>query len=820
MNISYNWLKKYVTLPDSITPEIVAEKLKLSTVEVENIIRQGDGLDNIVVGKVLKADKHPNADKLKLCLVDVGKESLQIVCGGSNVKDGMLVAVAKVGAKVHWHGEKDLVEIVPTKIRDVDSYGMMCGGSEIGLEQMFPAKGEKEILDFTELKFKPGTELKKALGLDDVVFEIDNKSLSNRPDLWGHYGIAREVSVLFPRELKNYDTKEIVPGKEIKLKAEVEDIKLCPRYMAVAISGVKIGPSPLWLQQSLSAIGLRSINNVVDITNYIMYDLGQPLHAFDADNLKTKLKNSKTIIVRTAKPEENFKLLDEKVIKLTENDLVIADEEKPVALAGVMGGFDSGINENTTTIIFESANFEPVNIRKTALRYDSRTDSSARFEKSLDPNMTVDALKKAVEMILDFCPEAKVASNVVDEKNFHLATGPIQTSVGDICKKIGVELDKKEILGIFTRLGFEVKEKGKDGMSVKIPTWRATKDVSMAEDLAEEVGRIYGYDKIESAMPEFEMTPPLKNNLRALEYRIRELMTKELSYDEVYNYSFISDVQIERLGEDKNKYLELDNPLSKERPYLRRELLSNLLENVQKNMENFDRVDIFEIGKIYLAELSGVRAEANEDELLPRQDNYFTVVNYGKKGDSGFIKARLALEKIMENLKLDFVLQNVNSVKQFMHPSRAGEISVVGKNIGFIFELNPMTSKKWDLNERVGVLEINLNELDEILKNKKDFVYTSLPEFPIASRDLAFVAEKKITHQEILEALKHISPILKSVELFDIYEGEHVKEGFKSMAYRFVFGSPERTLNTAEVDEVMNKIIEITKEKFGVEVRE
>ena len=819
MLISYNWLKKYITLPDSITPEQVAEKLKLSTVEVENIIRQGDGLYNIVVGKVLKADKHPNADKLKLCLVDVGKESLQIVCGGSNVVDGMLVAVAKVGAKVHWHGEKDLVEIVPTKIRDVDSYGMMCGGSEIGLEQMFPSKGEKEILDFTELKFKPGMELKKALGLDDVILEIDNKSLSNRPDLWGHYGIAREVSVLFPRELKNYDTTEIVPGKEIKLKVDVDDIKLCPRYMAVVVDVVKIGPSPLWLQQSLSAIGLRSINNVVDITNYIMYDLGQPLHAFDANNLKTKNKNSKTIIVRTAKPEEDFKLLDEKVIKLTENDLVIADDEKPIALAGVMGGFDSGISENTTTIIFESANFEPVNIRKTALRYDSRTDSSARFEKSLDPNMNKSALEKAVEMIKDFCPEAKVVSNVVDEKNFHLATGPLQTSVGDICKKIGVDLDKKEIISILTRLGFEVKEKGKDGLSVKIPTWRATKDVSLAEDLTEEVGRIYGYDKIESTMPIFEITPPEKNTLRALEYSMRELMAKELGYDEVYNYSFISDTQIERLGEDKNKYLELDNPLSKEKPYLRRELLPNLLENVQKNMENFDRVDIFEIGKTYLAELSGVRAEANEDELLPRQDNCFTAINYGKKGGSGFAKARLALEKIMENLKLDFVLQNPAALKQFIHPSRVGEIVVGEKNIGCVYELNPLTAKKWDLNERVGVLELNLNELNDILNTKKDFAYASLPEFPIASRDLAFTVDKKITHQEIIDSVKEISSLLKKVELFDVYEGEHVKEGSKSMAYHFIFSDPTRTLKNEEVEGVMGEIIKILKDKFGVEMR-
>ena len=819
MNISYNWLKKYTTLPDSITPEIVAEKLKLSTVEVENIIKQGDNLENIVVGKVLKADKHPNADKLKLCQVDLGKEKVQIVCGGSNVTADMLVAVAKVGAKVRWHGEGELVEIVPTKIRDIDSYGMICAGSEIGLTEMFPPKDEKEILDLTALNLKVGADLKKALGLDDVILEIDNKSLSNRPDLWGHYGIAREVAVLFPREFSAYETKEITPGKEIKLKVTVDDIELCPRYMAVMIGGVQIGPSPLWLQRALSSIGLRSINNIVDITNYIMFDLGQPLHAFDAQTLQTKNKNQKNIIVRTAKEGEKFKLLDEKELSLTENDLVIADDEKPIALAGVMGGFCSGINEKTSAIIFEAATFDPVCVRKTTLHYDSRTDSSARFEKSLDPNMAEIALKKAVEMTLELCPEAKVVSNIEDKKNFHLATGPLQTSVSDICKKLGVQIEKKEIVSILTRLGFEVKEKAKDGLSVKIPTWRATKDIVLSEDLTEEIGRIYGYDKIESIMPVFETIPPLKNNLRDLEHDLRNILAKELGYDEVYNYSFISDTQIERLGEDKNKYLELDNPLSKEKPYLRRELLPNLLENVQKNMENFDRVDIFEIGKVYLAELSGARAEANEDELLPRQDNCFTAINYGKKGDSGFVKARFVLEKIMENLKLDFVLQNPSALKHFIHPSRVGEIIVGEKNIGCIYEINPLTAKKWDLVDRVGVVEINLSDLNEILVNKKNFVYKPLPDFPEASRDLAFVADKKITHQEIIDSIKEISPLLKKVELFDVYEGEHVKEGSKSMAYHFIFSDSTRTLKNEEVESVMGEIVKILKDKFGVEVR-
>ncbi len=429
MLISYNWLKKYTNLA-AVDAKEVAEKLKASTVEVESMQDQGELLQNVVVGKVTVADKHPNADKLKLCKVDVGNEELQIVCGGSNVREGMLVAVAKVGAKVQWHGEGELIELKPTKIRGEDSFGMICASTEIGLGELFPIKDEKEILDLTEKNFKVGLPLAQVLGLNDWVFEIDNKSLSNRGDLWGHYGMAREVAVLYNRDLQKYETKKISQGKEFKLEVEVTDTKLCPRYMAVAIAGIKVGTSPVWLQEKLMTLGHHPINNIVDITNYIMLDLGQPMHAFDVQKVEEK------IVVRKAKDGEKVLALDKNEYNLTSSDLVIADNKKALAIAGVMGCMNSAINNDTTSIIFESANFNAVNVRSTSTRLNLRSDSSVRFEKSLDPNTCELALQKAVELVLECCPDAKVVSKVVDEKNFSVSVGPIEMPLNIFAKKL------------------------------------------------------------------------------------------------------------------------------------------------------------------------------------------------------------------------------------------------------------------------------------------------------------------------------------------------------------------------------------------------
>jgi len=815
MLISYNWLKQYLNLPDSISAEEVGGKLKAATVEVEAIKNLGKNLENIVIGKVVTAEKHPNADKLKLCKVDVGNEKLQIVCGGSNVIEGMSVALAKVGAKVQWHGEGELIELVPTAIRGIESFGMICASTEIGLGSMFPLKDEKEILDLSSYDLKPGTPLAVALNLNDATLEIENKSLSNRPDLWGHYGIAREVAVLFNKDLAEYKTVEIKEGKDVKIKVKVADKNLCPRYMAVAVSGVKVGPSPDWLKNKLSAVGINSINNIVDVTNYIMLDIGEPMHAFDASLVGGD--KAKEILVRLAVNGEKIKALDGNEYELSEKDLVIADKEKVLAIAGVIGGENSAISNSTNTIIFEAANFFAANIRKTSTRLNVRTDSAQRFEKSLDPNLCEAALKKAVELTLELCPEAKVASAVVDGSDFVLPVGPIEVAKDLFEKKIGVAISEKDIVRILEKLGFELKDK-KDIWAIKIPTWRATKDVSLAEDLVEEVLRIYGYDKVDGALPNFTINPPEINAIRRLERVLTDVSVREFAYTESYNYSFISGEQIKNLLDNLDLYLELDNPLAKDRPYLRRHLIPNLLDNVADNINNNQEVKIFEIGKVFRGDKSGLRVSANSDELLPQQDTWYTAVFVNKKNQEPYWEVRKLWENIAKELKIDWEIDIEGEIPKREHPTRTVAIKSGGHIFGVICEINPDVAKKFGVDYRVGCLQLNLNDLLEFGKFSK-INCKPLPNFPEVERDVAFVVDKAVAHQEIIDALKKVDVLLVDVKLFDVYTGEHVAADKKSMAYRMTYYHPDHTLTSTEVDKAHDQVLSLLKKKFKAEIR-
>ena len=816
MLISLNWLKKHVSLPGSLAATEIAERLKLAVVEVENCRAAGEALAGIVVGKVISAEKHPQADKLKLCQVDIGKEKVQVVCGGSNVRQGMLVALAKVGARVRWHGQGELEELKPTTIRNVESFGMICSSGEIGLGEMFLAKEEREIVDLTNLKLKVGLPLAKALNLDDAVLEIDNKSLSHRPDLWGHYGLARELSAIFRRPMDSCKTREIKKARgNFDLKVKIEATELCPRYMAAAVSGVKIAQSPDWLKKSLLSVGLRPINNVVDITNYVMLDLGQPMHAFDASRLNSNVKtqNSKLIIIRKAEQGETLETLDGEKIILKNSDLVIADSEKPLALAGVIGGQNSGVDNHTTEIIFESANFAPATIRRTSTRLGLRTESSIRFEKGLDPMLCQTALERAVEFLLEMSPGAKVVA-LTEAGNFRPGKLTVKMPANFLARKLGLDIPAKEAKEILSGLGFEIKIK-KDEWAIQTPSWRA-RDVVSAEDVAEEVLRIYGYDKIPSALPSFQIVPPEMERSHQLEHRSREILAGGLGFSEVYNYSFVSREQASKLG-DRAAYLELDNPLSKEKPLLRRSLLPNLLENVAKNIEFFDEVKIFEIGKVYLAEEAGPRAAVNGNELLPRQDVWLTAIFAAKKENQPFNEARRAAENIFAELGWPLLATQPAKARSWEHPTRVAEIALAEKPIGRIFELNPALADNFGLSVRLGVFELNLTELSA-LKNPPS-AYAAVSSFPEAVRDLAFVIDQQTTHAEIIAAIEEADPLLKSIELFDVFEGKGVPENKKSVAYRLVFSHLERTLNSEEVETAVKKAAEILKKKFGAEMR-
>lgn len=808
MLISFQWLKQYVNLPDSVTALEVAEKLKLSTVEVENVVSQGRGLSDVVVGEIIEFRKHVNADKLHVAKVDVGEAKPRQVIFGQMVKMeiGFKVPVAK--APTILPGNK---EIKVGEIRGELSEGMLCLDQELGLLK------EGVSIQFFDKKVKNGTPITSVLNLDDTILEVDNKSLSNRPDLLSHYGIAREVAVLFSREVNEYQVPDIKPGKDIRLAADIKDPLVCPKYTAVAVNNIVVAESPAWLKQRLQAIGERPINNIVDITNYVMFELGQPTHAFDARFLDPS-KDKITMVVRHAADKEMFTTLDSKPHELDPLMFVIATKEKPVALGGIMGGENSEIRPDTTTIVFESANFAAATVRKTSQKLGLRTEGSTRWEKSQDPSNALVGLKRLVELTLQICPGAAIASNVVDVGKPRLFTGPLEIPFTFFTQKIGVEIPAKTIVTTLTRLGFGVKEK-KNRLSITIPTWRATKDVSIPEDIVEEVVRIYGYENIPASLPTFPITPPEKNYLRELEWQVSDVMVRDLGYTEVQNYSFVSGSQITKIGDSAAQYIELDNPLSKEKPYLRRCLLLNLLENLDSNQADYNTLKFFEIGKVYRAEQAGFRAEPNGDELLPGQDVWLTSVYKNKKDSTPFWQAKAVVEMLAKRLRVELECALPTEQKIGRHPARAAEIVCKGQLVGSVYELHPAVSEAFGLEGRVGVVKLNLSNLVTLIGQNDAVVYQPLAPYPVVTRDIAILVNKDVAHASILAALGKADPLIAKVELFDVYEGATVGEGYKSLAYHLTYLSPNRTLTTEEVDKVEQKVEKLLKDRFGAEVR-
>jgi len=816
MLVSYKWLKQYVDLPDSLTAEELGLKLTMTTVEVEGIEKQGKILDNIVVGHVKKVDKHPDADKLVVAIVSDGTDDFQVICGGINVVENMKVAYAKVGARVHWHGEDELVELTRVTIRGQESYGMICASEEIGLADMFPAKDEQEILDISHIDVQVGIPLADALGLDDIVFDIDNKSMTHRPDLWGHVGMAREVAVAYKKPLKTFDSGKISAGKGLDLSVTVEDTTLCPRYMAVAMDDIVITPSPHWLQQRLLAVGLRPINNIVDITNFIMYDVGQPMHAFDAGQLHGTEQN-KHIVVRHAHDGETFTTLDEQEYKLTNDMLVIADTEKTIAVAGVKGGLHSGISDNTTTIIFESANFDATSVRRSATALGLRTDSSARFEKSLDPYNCDIALRRAVALIQEMCPSARVVSDVIDVAHMSIQKTVIDISISFIHEKIGVDIPEKDIIHILERLGFDIKQK-KEILSITVPSWRATKDIAIPEDIVEEIARVYGYDNIATDLPVFPIIPPSRNILRELERRCKTIAVMHEAYTENLNYSFVSPQMIDTLGLVRDEHIMLANPIAKDRPYLRRTLIMNLLENIEKNIHEYDDVALCEVGKIFIVEEPGQRMEDKGDELLPRQDVMFAAVCAQKNNELPYKNMISLLQALCRELHVSYTLVSYTvNPHRFIHPARAARIMIGDTDIGMIAELHPAVGQDIGIDTRVGLFEINLVKLLPYIDST--ISYHGVNNFPSVHRDIAFVVDNSVLHQHVVDVIQAVDALIHRVILFDIFRDKKLGSNKKSMAYHISYASYEKTLEAKDVDIIHEKVREILKEKFDAEVR-
>ncbi|MDI3496126.1 MAG: phenylalanyl-tRNA synthetase beta chain [Patescibacteria group bacterium] len=808
MYISYNWLQDFIKLSPKYNFNEVADKLTAHTVEVEATKNQKEVFSQVVVGKVLEVSKHPNADKLSLVSVDIKDRILKIVCGAPNVESGQLVPVALDGAILPGD-----FEIKTSKIRGEISEGMICAEDELGLG--FEHKG---IMVLKE-KAKIGQDFSEYLKMDDLIFEIDNKSLSNRPDLLNHYGIARELSVLFNTTLKPWekiidDKIKIKFNEKDKFKAEVFDKIACPRYMALKIDNIKVAPSPDWLKKRLVAINQRPINNIVDIANYVMFELGQPLHTFDAAFVDK-------IEVRRALNNEKIETIDQKERQLNVDDLVITNGKNIIAIAGVMGGLESQISDKSTSLVLEAANFSAEVIRKTAQRLGLRSEASLRYEKSLDPNLTEVALKRFVSLLKEVCEDIKIIGTGVDIYSHKPIEKKIKFNYSWLTTKIGQEIPKNDALKSLSLLGFTCTENDNE-IEVVVPSWRATKDIKEKEDIVEEVLRIYGYDNIKSTLPKEELSLPIDNQERLLERRIKDMLYSQFLLTEVYNYSFVGEEQLKKLNIDFFNHLKLANPLSELNSMLRQSLAPGLFSTIKNNQSKSDDLAFFEIGDVffnlpgeYVKDISGI-------EKLPYQEKRLGIILAGKN-KLVFSQLKNITTNFLTwllNLNDDVVYLNFDTPPGWADEKLIAQVSVAGKNIGWLGLGSNDVKKNLNLKVEVALLEINCNSLFSLFLEQAPFKIKEVLKYPPVVRDLCFVLPDKILYNDIKDVLSSFHPLIKSVELFDTYKGIKLPADKKSLAFHLTYQSEEKTLTSNEVDKIQKELVEQVIEKFGAQLRD
>ena len=802
MLISLNWLKDFIDIPRSISPEELGTKLTLHTVEIDSVESQAEKFKNIVVGKVIEVKKHPNADKLKLVKVEIKADTLEIVCGAPNLASGQFVPVALVGAEL-----PNGMKIEPTEIRGVKSNGMICAEDELGLGD------DHTGIMVLNKKAKIGQNFADYLGVSDVVFEVDNKSISHRPDLWSHLGLARDMSAFLETKFKELKIEnKIKKDKPIeKVDVGVDDFKLCPRYMAVKIEAIEIARSPKWIEDRLIAVGVRPINNIVDITNYVMLEVGQPLHAFDS-SLVDK------IIIRRAKKGEAIETIDNEKRELDSEMLVIADSKKPIALAGIMGGANSEISDDSRSIIIESANFDFVSLRITSTKLGLRTEASQRFEKGLDPNLAEIAILRTIELIKKLCPKARVASELVDEKKYNLNQGPIDMSFEWLNNFVGETLEEKRVIKILERLGFEVKN-NKGSLSVTVPTWRATRDISSKEDLAEEVVRIIGYNEITPKMPKIKMEVPEKNEERLKTREIKQILIGSPAFVESNNYSFVGEEQLKKLGVDFSQHIELANPIASHQTMLRQSLIPNLLENIKLNQSRFEGIKLFEIGSIFTSINGELEKDNDSNEKLPYQEKRLGLVEADDKKGIAYDNLKGTVDHLFSNLNLEIKFEKCDSPAPWADTNFSTQININGKIVGFINKLDEKIQKKLGIKKETVAAEINLVEVYNLTPANSATKFKEFEKYPPLIRDLAIVVNEKTLYNDIKEKIENFHDYITEVELFDVYQGEKIGKAKKSLAFHITYRA-EKTLTQEEVDAVQNDLIKNLEKKFEAKVRD
>lgn len=795
--VSDKWLREYAKMKEK--PEAFARAISKVGPSVERIYRQGADLEKIVVGQITELLPHPNADKLRLAKTSIGTEMLVIVCGGSNLAVGQLVAVALVGARVRWHGQGDLVTLEPATIRGVASEGMICGANEIGLADRFPASGEKEIVDLTAFGYKAGTPLAKALKLDDAVYDIE--VTTNRPDALGIVGLAREAVAATGGEFLWTDPE--LPRFKIQdsaFKVAIQAKKLCPRYFGIRINGVRVGESDPVIKERLVSAGLRPINSVVDITNYVMLELGQPMHAFDADKLA-----GGRIVVREARDGEELVALDGTTCALKKGMLVIADAEKPVAVAGIMGGLHSGVTAETKNIVLEAASFDSTSVRRTGRALNLRTDAVMRFEKNLPQGLVGPSAARAAELVLKYCGGEIVASAdvvAVKEKLPKLSVAPKMLSA-----KIGVELKAPEIKNYLSSLGFKVTGTTAK-LSVGVPYWRAG-DITIPEDLVEEVARLYGYHNLPSLLPPGTLAGEAPDKIFAVERSIRSALVSAGANDLV-STSLVGADLLKKSGEAEEPVARISNPLTTDLEFLRPSHRGRLLELVRNNEKAFASGSAFEIGNVFVPDV-----EADE---LPLEVLSLGIVAWGAS-DKGqiFFQLKGLVERAGASQNIELGWGKDFPKNSFWHPARSASVHLGAKVIGVCGELSPEALRNAGIESRAGLCLVDLRELSLAAKPNRD--YKSLSDFPPVRRDLAFVLDRKAENESVITAIKAVDPLVAIVELFDHYEGKGIEAGQKSLAYHLTYQSYSRTLTAEEVDLLQEKISRMLEHKFKATIR-
>ena len=811
MKVSLNWIRDYVQLPADADLKKLAYDLTMSTVEVEDATDLGASFHDMVVGVINTIEQHPNADKLKVCKTDIGGRVEDIVCGGSNLREGMKVAVALPGAMCKWHGEGDLVEIKKSKLRGVDSYGMICGAVEIGLADLFPTKEEAHILDLSDFDAPAGTPLADALDLNDIILEIDNKSMTNRPDLWGHYGIAREIAALYDLPMTQFPHFDRNVENTSGFHVTVEDAERCPRMTGTQIENVCVKPAPYWMQVRIWKTGMRPINALVDITNYVMLATGQPSHAYDSDHIAGH------IIVRRAKAGETLTLLNGKELPLSTDDLTIADDAGIVGLAGVMGGVKDSILPTTSKVILEIANFQAAGIRRTALRYDNRTEASARYEKAIDPERCDQALDLSMQLFSDLYPEMKV-TGLVDEYPRHLKQAEIDVPLSWLERRLGKRLSPDEIKHKMELLGYSITFNG-DNMHVVVPTWRSTGDVSIQADIMEEVARMYGYENFEAEPITTTFDGAINQLDKDLERRIKEYLAIRCGMQEIFTYPWMEESYVNAVLQSTEGILSLSTPPSPAERFVRSSLLPNLCKAVVKNERYFNEFSIFETAQVFRDE--NYTSPYDEREKLPSQRKNVAgaFATTDKDITALFRKAKGVVEMMARYVHMETLTfrqtekpvwaDNVVWLNIYRGEEKVGDLALLSKKVSMACGI-----------KNLNVMLFQLDQDSLVPLKSRTNTFTHLAEYPMTDYDISLLVDGSVQWKDVAQTVRGIkSELLHGAAFVDEYRGKQVPAGKKSLTLRLAIGSKDKTLTSAEIEEVASGVLNKIAKRFGAELR-